>query len=917
MNSNTANRSRETEANVHVDSFALDEQGREHEHLHLYEPEDNGSFGLDGGKNPNTPYSASANMDMTDESASRELDLNSPNEYTYMSMSCSDAYADIIYDADDSGHEEMSTYKPAKETKSDPEKSEDESPRCPADQENQENQNDDEESAFVLLRGSGGPNPPDMNVNVNMNMHMAHQGLSERLPNLNFTSENYSKENSNSNADSRSQQGFEPLVLSEGSEYDAPEKAPKPRPRDFPVEPFPSNIECDWDNDDSSSPASFPPGFDAKIHNYGSIDSSSVHVQNQQQQQDHNQNQPKRQDSSCFHSRSDSMASDQTPMLSNTKSSATIRYEFIPPPPLQMNIQDACSTSSDVTPILSNSNSPKTSLSPKTPLSPLSMGRISSDGDTCHAELKNALLNNPSRNVMISPPSSRKRPEPFLKILARQQNVEKLCKNAIGTKQPTSCRDIPFAILFMLHLIAILILGKIFIPMAFGHIHFLKNESLATEEMLGMHFAYANVLTLMLVSGVISMIISLMALSLMTAAPDRFIPMALYLSIALSFLWAIVGGLRSQQHNFVPLTGLCAFGGTVAYTFTVWENIPFESANLYTALKAIRSTRCIVGLAVAFQLFILTWAMLFLLIFIGMYDFFKDRPVDPKAKIGCYIYLGLSFHWTMQILVHIMQACISGYINRWWFKQHMNSSEKLDAIGESLVHPTVHSFGSICFGSMFVGISKLLRKIVEPIRPNGDDAPLRLFVLFQEVIVSCIDNMYFMFHEFAFVYVGMYGYNFLEAGKKANSLFKKRGWTEIVYDDLLENLLTIVSLVIGGTCGWISVIIEGLVDIPLISTEKPAMVAFGIGFVLGVVLSNMLFSVITSSVHAVLCCFAGNPVEFQNNHPICSHKMREAWRESWPGYVDFVEDDRNSHLRKISSGTSPFLERNCRESLFI
>ncbi len=73
----------------------------------------------------------------------------------------------------------------------------------------------------------------------------------------------------------------------------------------------------------------------------------------------------------------------------------------------------------------------------------------------------------------------------------------------------------------------------------------------------------------------------------------------------------------------------------------------------------------------------------------------------------------------------------------------------------------------------------------------------------------------------------MYGYDFLEAGKKANALFKKRGWTEIVYYDLLENLLTIVSLVIGGTCGWISVIIEGLIEIPLISTEKPALVAFG------------------------------------------------------------------------------------------
>ncbi len=59
-----------------------------------------------------------------------------------------------------------------------------------------------------------------------------------------------------------------------------------------------------------------------------------------------------------------------------------------------------------------------------------------------------------------------------------------------------------------------------------------------------------------------------------------------------------------------------------------------------------------------------------------------------------------------------------------------------------------------------MGMSKLLRKIAEPIRPNnGDEAPphpLRMFVMVQEFIVSCIDNTYFMFHEYAFVYVGKY-----------------------------------------------------------------------------------------------------------------------------------------------------------------
>ena len=120
---------------------------------------------------------------------------------------------------------------------------------------------------------------------------------------------------------------------------------------------------------------------------------------------------------------------------------------------------------------------------------------------------------------------------------------------------------------------------------------------------------------------------------------------------------------------------------------------------------------------------------------------------------------------------HIMQACISRYIHRWWFnKQNAHSCEKLHgaATGASL-----RSFGSICFGSMFVGISKLLRKTVEPIRSADEDKKeddedeaeaatsplpfvrlLRLLATFRQFILSRIDHAYFTFHEFAFVYVG-------------------------------------------------------------------------------------------------------------------------------------------------------------------
>ena len=71
-----------------------------------------------------------------------------------------------------------------------------------------------------------------------------------------------------------------------------------------------------------------------------------------------------------------------------------------------------------------------------------------------------------------------------------------------------------------------------------------------------------------------------------------------------------------------------------------------------------------------------------------------------------------------------------------------------------------------------------------------------------------------------------------------------------------------------------------------------------IGFVVGIVLSTVLFSIIDSSVCAVIVCFAGSPVEFHRNHPQLSLEMRQAWKEVWPGSVDMDNTGANAGAGK-------------------
>eukprot|EP00558_Chaetoceros_sp_UNC1202_P000109 CAMPEP_0197260854 /NCGR_PEP_ID=MMETSP1429-20130617/84247_1 /TAXON_ID=49237 /ORGANISM="Chaetoceros sp., Strain UNC1202" /LENGTH=400 /DNA_ID=CAMNT_0042725103 /DNA_START=10 /DNA_END=1212 /DNA_ORIENTATION=+ len=400
----------------------------------------------------------------------------------------------------------------------------------------------------------------------------------------------------------------------------------------------------------------------------------------------------------------------------------------------------------------------------------------------------------------------------------------------------------------------------------------------------------------------------------MTVLTKHLIRMALGLATIISFLWSMLGVIRSP-HYFVPGTGLFMFGLSIAYTLSVWDKIPFASANLHTALQATGSSLTVLGVAFATQIVALICTIIYVFASTGVYDHFQiTNSVDTRLRVAVYIGFGLSYYWTIQTMGNVMQVCIASYINCWWFRPNLNSSERLKAIGESLNRVVIYSFGSVCFGSLFVGLTNILHKLGENIRPNREEAAMQSLVVVQEWIVSWVDSVFSIFHKFAFSYVGMYGYDFLEAGKKANTLFQKRGWGEIVADDLLGNIMLLLSIVIGGMCGCLSVIIDHSQRAP--STPKiSSMVSFSIGFVVGLVLSNMLFSVITSSANAVVVCFAGSPVEFQRNHPECSHVMREAWRKSWPGFVDFVEKEGQRSSSK--SPGHPKFKRESLESLFV
>lgn len=72
------------------------------------------------------------------------------------------------------------------------------------------------------------------------------------------------------------------------------------------------------------------------------------------------------------------------------------------------------------------------------------------------------------------------------------------------------------------------------------------------------------------------------------------------------------------------------------------------------------------------------------------------------------------------------------------------------------------------------------------------------------MLARFIDGSAHLFSQ-AYVYVGIYGFSYLEAGRNVIQLFQNKGWSVIITDDLCDRVLFMVSLGVGfvtGIVGW-------------------------------------------------------------------------------------------------------------------
>lgn len=156
------------------------------------------------------------------------------------------------------------------------------------------------------------------------------------------------------------------------------------------------------------------------------------------------------------------------------------------------------------------------------------------------------------------------------------------------------------------------------------------------------------------------------------------------------------------------------------------------------------------------------------------------------------------------------------------------------AVFGSLQRSLTYSFGSICLGSLLQALVSVFRFMVESARNQRDRSEQNsgcgdLCLCIFECIAKLLEDVLEYFNQWAYVFVGIYGFSYMESGKRVMELFRARGWTAIINNHLVSYVLGFTSSVVGVAVGLDAALYEWV----LTKSNPSAGVEDGDSFIFG------------------------------------------------------------------------------------
>eukprot|EP01113_Clastostelium_recurvatum_P015021 TRINITY_DN18283_c0_g1_i4.p1 TRINITY_DN18283_c0_g1~~TRINITY_DN18283_c0_g1_i4.p1 ORF type:complete len:562 (-),score=125.66 TRINITY_DN18283_c0_g1_i4:44-1681(-) len=434
--------------------------------------------------------------------------------------------------------------------------------------------------------------------------------------------------------------------------------------------------------------------------------------------------------------------------------------------------------------------------------------------------------------------------------------------------QKPKYQDLPWAILFILHLVSIIVLLAISYNKTTPST---DSDEINRGKDSGNNFStetffleLGRFLGVILAASGAAIIFSFIYLSLTKRHPKAVIKATLVLSILVWIALAIISFLTGSYIMGIIMIVIALLNALV---FWMWrKRIPFAAAILSSVCKVLLRFPAPSYFSYLSGLVLLGWTVLWLI------TVSQCQKYTGYASGILTAYLFLSFFWTTQVVKNVVHVCTSGLMASYYFYSGSPNGMPGNPTLGALKRACTTSFGSICLGSLIVAVIKTLRQLVQNARNNNKGGVVgAVLACIAICILSILERLVEYFNMYAFTQVAIYGKSFCQASKDTWNLFKSNGADAIINDNLISGVL-VVGTILGGCFAAV----VGAVVAHFLIPQSWVLLAI-VSFLVGACLVTLAMEVIESAVATMLVCFVLEPAVLANNNPELFTRLRDKY----------------------------------------
>ncbi|KNC54304.1 CTL-like protein [Thecamonas trahens ATCC 50062] len=429
---------------------------------------------------------------------------------------------------------------------------------------------------------------------------------------------------------------------------------------------------------------------------------------------------------------------------------------------------------------------------------------------------------------------------------------------------PSLWKDVPFAVAFVLLLVAFVVFSAATWNRNFLNEH-KHSENDGQEKSSGSDLDPELLRKMGRIAAYctgLGLLFAALWLQICKQFPKQMIYIALITNVVICFGIAIlffaygiiIGGL-------IWLFFACI---SVLFYFFWRRRIPFAAQMLATTVGVVHEFPAMVGFSFLSLFALLTWVVMWV---------FGASSAANINNAGLYVLCVFVFYWVAQVIKNVIHVTSAGTFATWYFFAGSAEFPANPTVG-AFKRATTYSFGSVCFGSLIIAVIQTVRFVLRSARRANRN---QFVVACADCLLGCIESLVQYFNVYAFTQVAVYGKGYREAASDTWDLFKSHGFDVIVNDDLIGSVLGFSSFV-SGLMVALAAFAWGAYELGTSAHALPYLIVLVIiCFFIGLIEASTVFEVVNSGVAAIMVCFCTAPDVLQQRQPALYNRFRELY----------------------------------------